>query len=757
VSRDRVVEIGGRDRPFYVNTLRRTTTGQVLAGVDASPGSSGIYDVSDPLAPRALGGGTGTVTSFAPSGRWAGSLGQGVFRLAPGTVGERITLASSGGGLRSDTVYAILEDREGVVWFGTDRGACRFDPNSPWVARVAEEPDALFTRSLLRGAHGTLCGTNAGLFVERAGTWGRVPEIGERAVYALAEVAGRVYAGTSAGLFVGDPGGPFRLIGAPLSSVRAIAGFRGIVYIARFGTGVERVEETDTVPVWPPPDGEPKTRDVVSLFADADRALWVGTAEAGLYAFEGSTARRVSGGPAFDSGAVWAVARHRGAVWAGSSAGLYREVGDRFERVVADTSVRCLGVPDEQVVAGSDGLGAVIRCGTESDGVLAVRLEEDGVLVSRLDTEHGLPAHGVFAISLDPDASFLAGTGSGIAAYTPSHVPPGLAVASVVGGRAYTAEETAAGFELDYPQRDLIAELTPTSTRTFPEQFQYRYVLRGPGGRVVASDTVRAPRIALAGLGPGTYELTARAFSADLVPSEPVVLRFAVARAPFPWTTLWLSLLLGAALLALAWGLMQNRRLTRSNTLLASTRAKLVDETERERRRIARDLHDQTLADLRRLMLLSDSLPEPVPGSSVSPSTFRQEIESISTEIRRICEDLSPSVLGNIGLPAALEWAMTSAAAYLPASRRFAYEVRADPALDEARALSPEREIQVYRIVQEAVSNVGRHAGARCVRLEASLANGRLYVRLEDDGTRFDRGPRRAPAAASTTSSRGRA
>ena len=77
----------------------------------------------------------------------------------------------------------------------------------------------------------------------------------------------------------------------------------------------------------------------------------------------------------------------------------------------------------------------------------------------------------------------------------------------------------------------------------------------------------------------------------------------------------------------------------------------LANEAERERSRIARDLHDQTLADLRKLMMMSDRLKPADPE-------FRSEIEAV-TEIRRICEDLSPSVLENVGLVSALEFLLT--------------------------------------------------------------------------------------------------
>ena len=120
-----------------------------------------------------------------------------------------------------------------------------------------------------------------------------------------------------------------------------------------------------------------------------------------------------------------------------------------------------------------------------------------------------------------------------------------------------------------------------------------------------------------------------------------------------------------------------NIALGNANRQLAETRMQLAQETETERRRIARDLHDQTLADLRRLLLLTDQLPA---GSgengrqTLDPAVFRREIETISTEIRRICEDLSPSTLANVGLPAALEWALACAVAQMPPHQKFAFE-----------------------------------------------------------------------------------
>src|SRR5207237_7005961 len=166
---------------------------------------------------------------------------------------------------------------------------------------------------------------------------------------------------------------------------------------------------------------------------------------------------------------------------------------------------------------------------------------------------------------------------------------------------------------------------------------------------------------------------------------------------------------------------------------LADARLQLANETEAERRRIARDLHDQTLADLRNLALLVDQLPSPLRSGVVAsgsaaardalvppvsePSALRSEIESISHEVRRICEDLSPSALENVGLSAALQFALAHAVEHAASDCKFAYEFVCDDGLDEKIKLAPSTQIQIYRIAQEALSNICRHANEKHVKL----------------------------------------
>ena len=174
-----------------------------------------------------------------------------------------------------------------------------------------------------------------------------------------------------------------------------------------------------------------------------------------------------------------------------------------------------------------------------------------------------------------------------------------------------------------------------------------------------------------------------------------------------------------------------------ANRELADARLNLANEAERERRRIARDLHDQTLADLRHLALLTDQIKPN--GEQTQSSALRGEIESISHEVRRICEDLSPSVLQNVGFAAALEFALSHAVQDAPAAKRFDYEFHCDDSIEERSELAPSVQMQIYRIVQEAVNNIWRHADARHVKMLVTTNEaGDFSLRLEDDGRAFD-------------------
>ncbi|MFL6277563.1 MAG: two-component regulator propeller domain-containing protein [Blastocatellia bacterium] len=760
-----VQEILSRPRAFYVEALAADANHQLWFGSQTTAADSGLYASGDLRHPEKVGVGLGTVTALCFDRRgdlWTGTDGQGAARFHDGRRLERLTFASTAGGLRSDHVYAVFVDRESVVWFGTDRGICRYDPHGPRIEQISEDSESNFARTLFRTSSGELwCGTNRGLFAHKAEGWEATLSLAGPAIHAINEDAGgRLLVGTAAGLFIEsspqDRSTPSR---SPLTtafarfdetndSVRAIQRFRGALYVASFGRGVERLEANSRARIWPADTSDASLRQVVSLYAEGDRRLWIGTATAGVFVFDGTSTRAADGLDALRGAAVWAIDGSPDTVlWVATARGLFALRDGKLTVLINDTDAR-------SVVATSPNLA---WCATAGKGLYRVLLDDAaGVITSRRDVEQGLPSEQVFAILAPRDQPTVwVGTNRGLARFEPNMVAPLVFPARVLGKRLFSNEEVRDGLSLEYPQNSLAIDMAASSSRSFPEQFQYAFAVVDDAGRRLRQKLSRDSQLLLEGLRTGHYRIEARAFTNDLMASEPFVIEFTVTRAPFPWASAALAFLLLLALVAVGWGYLQNRRMRRTNTALestnlqlAETRLQIANETEAERRRIARDLHDQTLADLRRLMMMSDQLPANG-HAAVEPLRFRQEIENLSGEIRRICEDLSPSALANVGLAAALEWALTNGVAQLPDEQKFAYEFQCEEGLDEKHHLKSALQIQIFRIVQEAVNNVCRHAAARRVSLCARIdADGALLIELADDGRSFD--------ASQTNGTRGR-
>src|SRR5205085_8395036 len=111
---------------YFVNALERDNDGKIWAGARARKEEPGLLIGADPSDLKRQETATGPVMTLRLIGdeMWVGTDGRGVFRISK-TKTQRFTFDGTAGGLRSDHVYAIFVDREGVIWFGTDRGVCR--------------------------------------------------------------------------------------------------------------------------------------------------------------------------------------------------------------------------------------------------------------------------------------------------------------------------------------------------------------------------------------------------------------------------------------------------------------------------------------------------------------------------------------------------------------------------------------------------------------------------------------------------------
>ena len=157
---------------------------------------------------------------------------------------------------------------------------------------------------------------------------------------------------------------------------------------------------------------------------------------------------------------------------------------------------------------------------------------------------------------------------------------------------------------------------------------------------------------------------------------------------------------------------------------------------EEERRRLARELHDDTAQALIALSLGLDGLGRAITRSSL-PAKDRDWLVNLQyladrtlEGVRRACRDLRPSVLDDLGLRAALEWlADTSSDRGTPC----VFTCIGTPV-----TMLPEVEIAIFRIVQEALSNIWRHSKAHNAKIELTYLKDLLQVVIIDDGIGFD-------------------
>ena len=158
-----------------------------------------------------------------------------------------------------------------------------------------------------------------------------------------------------------------------------------------------------------------------------------------------------------------------------------------------------------------------------------------------------------------------------------------------------------------------------------------------------------------------------------------------------------------------------------------------VEGQELERRRLARELHDETGQALTSILLGLKSLEESGHSDVVEAvRSLRELVVQTLQDVRRLAVELRPTALDDFGLPTALERLASSFAEQTGAA------VELESRLGDDR-LPAEVETVLYRIVQEALTNVVKHAQADRVSIVLRRKDGSVTAVIEDDGRGFDR------------------
>ena len=179
----------------------------------------------------------------------------------------------------------------------------------------------------------------------------------------------------------------------------------------------------------------------------------------------------------------------------------------------------------------------------------------------------------------------------------------------------------------------------------------------------------------------------------------------------------------------------------RAREELAAFAAESAGVREQEKARIARELHDELAQSLTALKMdtiwVRDHLRDDPVGATAKLSQMLAMLDASVASTRRIAADLRPLLLDDLGLGSAIEWLVQNF------TQRTGVPCALD--LDEDVDLPEPYATAVFRIVQESLANVAKHAEARRVRVRVARQDSELVLEVQDDGRGFDPAAARKP------------
>jgi len=680
----------------------------------------------------------------------AGTSSDGFFILYPGT-GRPPLHFNRFGGFQADWVLSLLEDREGNLWGGTGgNGLVSLRPNN---IQTLAPPDRWRGRAVLSvfpsATNGVWIGTEgAGLYHYANGAWenfGYTNGIGNSYVWSIAEnPQGNLFVGTwGAGLYLRDgegfkfaPGMERQLVRVPALMTAADGSLwagteNGLLH--------SRAGQTN----WFTEAGGKPLRDVRTIIEGTNGTIWFGMAGNGLACLDQNKIRQFQRADGLPSDYIECLHfDESGALWIGTfGGGLCRFKAGKFS--VIDTAQ---GLPNS-VIGHIEDDGTGFFWMSSHGGILRAAKRElddcaDGKTKSvpflaygindglpTIECSEGLqPAGGKTA-----DGRLWFPTSKGLVVVNPNEVrinqlPPPMALEEVlVDGQPVTNASPPLRI---LPGRNRLEFHYTALSLVAPEKVRFKRRLEGLEKDWVDAGVRRVANYSF--VPPGDYVFRVIAANNDGVWNETgIALPFTVL--PHFWQTWWFHFLGGLMTVLLVSGLVwfdTRRRLRRRLEKLEREQA-----VERERTRIAKDIHDDLGASLTRITMLSQS----VRGETQIPEYVSTNLERIFSTARELTRALDEIV-----------WAVNprhdtldSLANYLS---RFAYDFltvaeircRLDVPLQlPAVLVTTEVRHNLFLAFKEALNNVVKHAAASEVQVALKLEANQLTLTVVDNGRDF--------------------
>ncbi len=638
---------------------------------------------------------------------WIKTRNQGLYRARK----ELITAYSQPQGLRDRNIYPILEDNSGAIWIGGWPGSLTRFKNGTFTNYTrknglnGKEISALYqdhSGRLWVGAYGY---NRDGLRVLQNGRFVAPSELRNLGVVKaiLQDHRGALWFGTEDRLVRYDPGNSTTYTttdGLASTNITVlIEGAAGELWIGGYG-GLTRFRNGKFI-AYTERDGLPSNR-IRALYEDSDGVLWIGTHDGGLGRFkDGKFTRYTTREGLFNNGVFQILEDSRGNLWMSSNHGIYRVSKRELNEFAAGrrTSITSISYGKSDGMLNVECNGGYWPAGIKArDGKLWFPTQ-DGVAV--IDPED------VVTNSLAPPVVIE----SALVDHTAVDIKNGV--------RAKPEDDN---FEIQYTALSLINS----------ERIRFKYKLEGLDRAWVNAGSRRTAYYSH--VQPGIYRFRVIAANSDGVWNTEGSTLPVVVLGPFyrKWWFATLALMCAIGVVALAW---RHRvgQLKRAQAAQLEFSRRLIISQESERKRIASELHDslgQSLAIIKTRALLSLNQPEDHRRAMEHLDEIAQGASHTIDEVKEIAYNLRPYHLERLGLRKSIEAMLKRISS--------TGEVRFGAEMDDVDGLlSPDEQINVYRIVQESASNILEHAKATEAKVTIRRAAAGLEILVQDDGIGF--------------------
>ncbi|MBS1852416.1 MAG: hypothetical protein JST79_16035 [Acidobacteria bacterium] len=638
---------------------------------------------------------------------WIGTEGQGLHQLHK----PLIKVYSTPQGVADKNIFSIYQDRSGAVWAGAwNTGLSRFQDGRFKNFTVADGLPSELVTALFEDRDGRLwIGSHGGLTVYENGKFrlAKIPALPKHSlVQAICQDrSGTLWFGTWEGLVSYKDGATktyTKKDGLATDDIHVVLeGHSGDLWIGGYG-GLTQLRNGE-FSHWTRADGLP-AENIRSLYEDSDGVLWIGTYDGGLGRFQnGKFTGYTTQNGLFNNGAFQILEDSRERFWISSNRGIYRVNKKELNEFAAGIRSAVSSAPYGKV----DGM-----LNEECNGGLwpaGIRTREGELW---FPTQEGIAVIQPDSLTIDPQPfpvileTFLLDNAP-VSLEHPIEVAPNQD-----------------NFEIHYTAPSFIR----------PSQVRFRYKLEELDRNWVEAGPRRTAYYSH--VPPGRYHFRVAAAISDGDWNEQGQALAITVLAPY-YDTWWFRLTLAlavAATVALAW----QYRVTQLKKAQAAQQAfsqQLIASQENERKRIAAELHDsigQRLVVIKNLALfvLQPQKAENPSGTVETMKEISEEASLAIDETRQISYNLRPFQLDRLGLKKAIEAMVRSVST--ASGIRFTVEID-----DIDAVFAEDLRINFYRIVQESLGNILKHAQATEVQVHIKKMEGALWLTVTDNGRGF--------------------